>query len=220
MFAAPVVGVVFDATGFVNFDLVAVEEPVEGGLAVDDVVVGVLGDVGDGDVGVVDDAGFVEAVAVGFLLRGGAGVGHLLDAVEVEGFESEFVAFDGDAGMGRNGLVVEVEFGEVASGLGEGLVVGGFRGERDAGEHLLEVGGEALAVFRAVEDAVDVVEDVFLGDLLSVGLAEGGEDGVGDGGLAAVAVDNFGFGVVGGEVEFAGARLDFLVKVERETLAS
>lgn len=45
MFAAPVVGVIFDAALFVYLDLVAVEDLVEGGLAVDDVVLGVLGDV-------------------------------------------------------------------------------------------------------------------------------------------------------------------------------
>jgi hypothetical protein len=208
VFAAPVVGVVFDATGFVDLDLVAVEEPVEGGLAVDDVVLGALGDVGEGDVGVVDDARFVEAVAVGFLLRGGAGVGHLFDAVEFEGFEGEFVALDGDVGMGRDGLVVEVEFGEVASGLGEGLVVGGFRGERDAGEHFLEVGGEAFAVFRAVEDAVNVGENVFFGDGVSVGFAEGGENGVRDAGLSTVAVDGLAFGLRE-EVKFAGSGFGF-----------
>ena len=40
VFAAPVVGVVFDAAGFVDGDLVALHDPFEGGLAVDDVVVG------------------------------------------------------------------------------------------------------------------------------------------------------------------------------------
>ena len=40
VFAAPVVGVVFDGGGFVDGDLVALHDPFEGGLAVDDVVVG------------------------------------------------------------------------------------------------------------------------------------------------------------------------------------
>ena len=67
---APVVGVVADAALLVHGDLVTVEDPIEGGLAVDDVVVGVEGDVAEVDFAVVVDAGFVEAGSVGFLLLG------------------------------------------------------------------------------------------------------------------------------------------------------
>jgi hypothetical protein len=48
VFAAPVVGVVFDAGGFVDGDLVALHDPFEGGLAVDDAVVGFQRDAVEG----------------------------------------------------------------------------------------------------------------------------------------------------------------------------
>ena len=68
--------------------------------------------------------------------------------------------------------------GEVASCGAEGVEVGG---EGDAGQHFFEVGGEALFVFGAMEDAIDVVEDVFFGDrLVLIGGLEVAEDGVGD----------------------------------------
>ena len=54
VFAAPVVGVVFDAAGFVDGDLVALHDPFEGGLAVDDVVLGF-----EGDAVVVNDGALV-----------------------------------------------------------------------------------------------------------------------------------------------------------------
>src|ERR1035438_5977677 len=72
--------------------------------------------------------------------------------------------------------------------------VGG--GERDAGEFAAEVGGVALAVLGVVQDGVDVVEDIPLGDggVVVVG-AELFEGPVGDV-LAAVSAV-FGVGVVG-----------------------
>ena len=59
----PVVGVVADAAGLVCRDGVTLHDPVDGGLAVDDVAVGVEGDVAQGQVGVVDDDGLVRLAA-------------------------------------------------------------------------------------------------------------------------------------------------------------
>ena len=47
-----------------------------------------------------------------------------------------------------------------------------------AGQHLFEVGGKGTAVVWAVEEAVDVVEDVFFGDGFAVLFAGAGEDEV------------------------------------------
>ena len=56
-FEGPGVGVIDDAGVLVSFDALAFDDPVEGGFAIDDVVVGGKGNVGDGDVGVVDQGG-------------------------------------------------------------------------------------------------------------------------------------------------------------------
>jgi len=83
-FEGPGVGVVDDAGVLVGFDALAFDDPVEGGFAVDDVVVGLEGDVGDGDVGVVDQGGLVALLDVF----------HLLDAVKGLGGEGALVAGD------------------------------------------------------------------------------------------------------------------------------
>src|SRR5260370_14227790 len=72
--------------------------------------------------------------------------------------------------------------------------------ERDAGEFAAEVGGVALAVLGVVQDGVDVVEDVPLGDgrVVVVG-AELFEGPVGD--VLAAAGALFGVGVEGGGPE-------------------
>jgi hypothetical protein len=54
-----------------------------------------------------------------------------------------------------------VEVGELLAGGGEGFEVGS---QRDAGQLALEVIGELLAVAGMMEDAVDVVKDVPLGN--------------------------------------------------------
>jgi hypothetical protein len=56
-----------------------------------------------------------------------------------------------------------VQVGELLAGGGERPEV---RGERDAGEALLEVVGELGPIPGVVQDGVDVVEDVPLGQLL------------------------------------------------------
>ena len=66
---------------------------------------------------------------------------------------------------------------ELPSSLGEG---GEVLHLRDARQHFLQVGGELLAVVRAVQDAVDVEEDVVLGDLGAEGLLVTGKRDVRD----------------------------------------
>ena len=161
MLAAPVVGVVHDAALLVRGDGVAFHDPLDGGFAVDDVVVGLGRDAAERGRGVVDDgvsyAFFREAhfrhpeVAGGVLLQG----------------------------VGLHGLVIEVPVGEFSPGAGEGPEV---RREGDAGKLLAQVVLKALAVFRAMQQAVDVIEDVFSADFgVGVGVAELLQSPVGDG---------------------------------------
>ena len=60
-------------------------------------------------------------------------------------------------------LVIQMQVGELLAGAGEGLEV---RSERDEWQVALEVVGELGAIAGMVQQAVDVVEDVPLGDLL------------------------------------------------------
>ena len=79
---------------------------------------------------------------------------------------------------------MEVQLRETVSGLGEGLEVAG---ERNARQLLLEVVREALAVLRRVQHAVDVIEDLLLGDAardVGVSITEDPERSVGDGVVA------------------------------------
>lgn len=161
MLAAPVVGVVHDAALLVRGDGVAFHDPLDGGFAVDDVVVGLGRDAAERGRGVVDDgvshAFFREAhfrhpeVAGGVLLQG----------------------------VGLHGLVIEVPVGEFSPGAGEDPEV---CREGDAGHFFAQVVLKALAVFRAVQQAVDVIEDVFSADLgVGVGVAELLQRPAGDG---------------------------------------
>lgn len=58
-FTCPVLGVIEEAGVFVSFDLIAFKDPFEGTFAVDDVVVGLGGDVLECDAVVVEDGAFV-----------------------------------------------------------------------------------------------------------------------------------------------------------------
>jgi hypothetical protein len=62
-------------------------------------------------------------------------------------------------------FIVEVQPGQLLAGVGEGAEV---RGERDARQVALEVVGELRPVAGVVQQAVDVVEDVPLGDCMVV----------------------------------------------------
>lgn len=169
-------------------DLVALHDPLDGGLAVDDVVVGAGGDAFEADAAVVEDGAFLALL----------GEAHLLDVVVgvelVLGAAAEFrvPVDDLDGGAGWNRFVADVELGEGVAGLAEFPEVGGLLYEWEAGEHLLEVGGVGFAVLRAVEEAIDVVKDVLLGDLFAVSLVGLVEDPIAD----AVLADVFGGAVV------------------------
>ena len=171
MFAAPVVGVVLDAAGFVDGDLVALNDPFDGRLAVDDVIVGFQRDAIEGEVGVVVDAGLVRLEAGVFLGGRGLSEGHFGDVELLPWVEAEFRGDFGER-IWFDGFVVEMPLGEGAASLGEFPVVRRLLSQRNAREHLLEIRGEAAAVFRGMQDAIDVVEDVILAHVLAVDFAE------------------------------------------------
>ena len=104
----PVVGVVDDGAGFVGFDGLAFHDPVKCGFAVDDVFPGFGRDAAYGDVGVVDDGGFVFFLA-------GAGVFHFFHAEGLFG-RGGFRYFNLQ-GIGFAGFVVQVPAGEFAPGF-------------------------------------------------------------------------------------------------------
>ena len=143
--------------------MVAFHDPFDGAFAVDGVVVGFGGNVLDGDGAVVDDGAFLSFF----------GEAHFFDD-EVAGFGTG----DSDVFAGRHGFVVEVKVGELAACFGEAPEVALLFDEGDAGEHLFQVVLETGAVFGAVEDAVDVVEDIFFGDAVAVHLLCAFEDEV------------------------------------------
>ena len=148
----------------------AFHDPFQGGLAVDDVVVGGLGDVSDGDAFVVNDGGFVGDAFAGGIL--GLAELHLGDAevfIEKGGevlyrLEDRIAYVQTDSGVGLHGLVVEVPVGQVPACLGVGAEVGvGFYGG-DAGEFLAKVIRIPGAVVRGMQQSVNVVEEVFVGN--------------------------------------------------------
>ena len=159
MFQSPVVGVVGDAALFVGADLVTVDEPVQGGAAAQTVLLCFGWDAFQGDVGVVEDAGFVRVVPF-------AVVSHFLHAVGVGNVVIEVRGMDFCQGVGFYGFVVHVELGQFPAGLGEGAEVCCRGRHGDAGGGFGEVVGKGLAVLLGVEDAVGVVEEVVFGDFL------------------------------------------------------
>ena len=105
---------------------------------------------------------------------------HLLDAVR----ERHVGRFDPLQRPRLQLFIVQVQLGQLLAGRGEGPEVGG---QRDPRQFAFQVLGEPLAVARMVQDAVDVIEDVPLGDfLVAVVLAEVLQGPIGDV-LAAVA---------------------------------
>ncbi len=112
--------------------------------------------------------------------------------------------------------------GEIAAGLGEGAEIGKGLHGGDAREFFAEVIGVAGAVVGGMQQAVDVVEEVFFGDATTfarcgIGGLEMGKSGIGDGIAAGVA---FGVGLAGKEVAVCGAGFGFFVEVEGEALAT
>ena len=78
----------------------------------------------------------------------------------------------------RATLVAEMQLRQPASGFGEGMEVAG---QRDARQFLREVVGELLAICGRVKNAVDVIEDLVLGDgQCTIVRTKGGQCSVGD----------------------------------------
>lgn len=188
MFAGPVVGVVEEARVFVGFNLIAFENPFDGAFAVDDVVVGDDRDVFERDMTVVDDlrfvflgcethfvyaeGGFGDVVhrddrTIEDDLRGsGARLGCIVfySFICNEGIRGRGVPISGAGCFGDEAIVVTVEFGEGLARFAEGHKVVEAFDDGDAREFFFEVGGEGFAVVLSMEEAVDVIEDVFFGD--------------------------------------------------------
>ena len=179
------VGVVDDAAAFVGFEAVLVDDPFEGGAVAEAVVEGFGRDAVEGEEAVVGELGPVFGEA------------HLFDA-PVEGGVGGL-----DLGERVLGLVfvVHVDVGEAGAGCGEGAEVGG---EGDAGQLAFEVGLVAFAVDGVMEKAIDVVEDVPLGDgVVAVVGAEAVEGPVGDvlaavGAVLGVGVEGEALGAIKG----------------------
>lgn len=134
-------------------ELVAFHDPFDGAFAVYNVFVSFGGDVRYGDVAVIKNGIFLPLF----------GEAHFFDD-EVAGFG----AGDGDLRRGWDGFVVEVQVGEFAACFAEAPEVAGLFDDGDAGEHLFQVVGETGAVFGAVEETVDVVEEILFGDAVAV----------------------------------------------------
>jgi len=187
------VGVVGELAFLVGGDRVAFHDPLDGAFAVDHVLVGLVGDALQADVGIVQDDGLVR-------FPGGAGEGHFVDVVAGGGTVGNLLQ-----GIGFQGFVAEVQLVEAAAGLAEGMEIGG---KGDAGQALLQVGGEAGTVDEAVQDAIDVVEDgVAVNGLVVIvllELADGGGGDVVDAAMVVICLFFFGkqiFVVPSGQVE-------------------
>jgi len=131
LFFTAEIGVVHNTAAFVADDAVAVNEPSESCFAVDLVFMGFIGDAFEGDVPVVNDA---------VLLGLGEGF-YFLDSIVC-------ACTDFFHGLGLDCFVIELTVCEFAACLGKCLKV---FGEGDASHLLLELVGEACAVFGAVE---------------------------------------------------------------------
>ena len=105
---------------------------------------------------------------------------------------------------------------QAAPCLAESPEVGGFLHQGQARQHLLEVCSKGSAVVRGVKQAVDVVEDVFLGDLGAVLLSALLKDKVCNGVLPLVLP---GICIAAVEERRSGGGLLFLV-VEGEALSA
>ena len=139
------VGVVGDAAPGVGGDLVLVDDPIEGGAVAEFVGEDLRGDALQGEEVVVDEGGFVrgEFHFVHPPVEGRARFLHILQ------------------GIFRLLLIVDVEFGQARPGVGEAPEI---RGKGDTGQFPAEVGGVFLPVGGMVEEGIDVMKDVPLGD--------------------------------------------------------
>ena len=195
----PVVGIIGNAAFLVRLDLVAFHDPFHGRLAVDHVLIGLSRDTGKGYFAVVQDT-----VPLSFL-----GEAHFLHPEKAAGRSCH-----GHPVVRGHGFIVDMQISQGPACFAEGPKIGNLIKQGQAGQHLFQVVGKGGAVFRAVQDAVHVIENIFLGYALVVLLLCPFEDKITD----AVSADVF--GVAGGVEQ---ARLFFLalvVPVEGEALTA
>ena len=175
------IGVGGDAATFAGGDLVLVDDPVEGGAVAEAIMKSFGWDASECERGVHCEAEFV------------LGETHFVFDAIGEGKEGRFDKLQ----LPRlQLLIVEVHLGEFVAGFGEGVEFGG---EGNPRQLALEVVGVLLPVAGMVQQAIDVVKDVPLVDLLVlVVLAELLQHPIGD--------------------VLAAVRAVFVVNVEREAL--
>lgn len=236
VFAGPVVGVVEEAGVFVGFDLIAFENPFDGAFAVDDVVVSDERNVFERDMTVVDDLRFVFLGCEAHFVYAEGGFGDVVHGGDLsieddlrgiaagfrsivfysficnEGIRGRGVPVSGSGCFGGEVIIMEMEFGEGLTRFAEGHEVVEAFDDGDAREFLFEIGGEGFAVVLSVEETVDVVENVFLGD--GAGIRETAADFLQHPIRDAVMADVARVVVECGEL----VALGFFVPIKRETL--
>ena len=147
MLFRPVVGIVGDAAGLVGFDLITLHDPFDGGTPVDHIIIGFERDVGERNPGVVLDDRFVQLVREA----------HLLHA-EFAAFRACHLHFR----AGELRLIVQMQIGQRPPGLAEGPKISGLFHQRQVRQHLFQVRRKSLSVTWRMQQAVDVIENVFL----------------------------------------------------------
>lgn len=153
LFCGPVVGVVGDAAGLVRFDLVALHDPFHGGSAVHYIVAGFLRDMRDRYPRVILDGRLVLLVREAHLLHAELAL---------------FRAADNHVWVRGLRLIIQMQFRQRAPRLAERPEVRRLLHQRQARQHLLQVRRERPAVVRRMQQAIDIIENVFLADLRPV----------------------------------------------------
>lgn len=147
-FDGPGVGVVDYAGVFVGFEALAFHHPVEGGFAVDHVVVGGERNVAHGDVVIIQQGAFVVyGFAVEFLLA----IAHFFNPIESCRIGGGASGNHNASCIGWDAFVAYVEFGEFAAGLAEGPEVGCLFHTGNTGQFFAQVVGVAFTVIRTVQ---------------------------------------------------------------------
>lgn len=155
-FGGPVVGVVGDATVFVGADALAFYDPIQRGLAVDDVVVSLQRDAGDGDLGVVVQGAEVFVLALFAVLHLGYAVVTVAAGAALQ-----------VGGVHGHGFITQVHISQGTACFGVGPEVSSGFYRRYMRQLFAEVIGVLVAVFRRMQQALDVIEQVFLADDLA-----------------------------------------------------
>ena len=174
------VRIVDDAALLVLGDLIPIDKPADGSLAVHHIFVGAWRNVLDNQV-----FGDLEHGQVGNLLAGF----RILDLTRIRQFNGT-PRIDGIADFGHlprfDLLVTNMQFRQLAAGLLERLEVAR---ERNARQLLLKIVRESRTILFAVQDAVHVVEDILLGDIQRrIHFPEHLQPGIGDRVMADAAM--------------------------------